>query len=140
MQEKNIWAQIGLNACVYYTVTVLLLLCLFSLFGVNTEGVQPIKLLAILPFSLLFSAANALYRKAGFSKGGRVLLHFLMTVGGAFVFLYMPNRQPETNPWLMLLIMVVLYWIVMGTILTIGARIERVKRDSSQYQSVYRKK
>ena len=140
MQEKNIWARIGLNACVYYTATVLFLLCLFTLFGMNTEGIQPVKLLAILPFSLLFSAANTLFREAKFSKGGRVVLHFLLSVGGAFLFLYLPNKQPDSRGWMMLLVLLLIYWLIMGIILVIGARVERVKRDSSQYQSVYRKK
>ena len=66
----------------------------------------------------------------------------LLTVGGAFLFLYLPNKDPQQRGSVMLvlfLIFTIVYFLIMGTIWTIKARVKRVARDESKYHSVYKK-
>ena len=144
MQKKNYWKQISLFACVYYTAATFLILFLY--FALNADlssGMHPLALIAILPFAFLFSAANTLYRESKIKKVYRVLLHYLLTIGGAMLFLYLPNKADEQKPaaaFLLLLALSLIYFAIMGTILIVNARIARVKRDTAAYQRVYKKK
>ena len=145
MQEKNYYKLIFLNACVCYTVTTFLLT--FIYWALNTESItQGFNLLALVlvfPFALMFSSANAIYRHTKMKKGWRLLLHFLFTVGGAFLFLYLPNKAPEQGAFgavVILMLFSIFYWLVMGTVLIVSARSRRVKREAASYTSVYRKK
>ena len=145
MQEKGYYKAIALYACVYYTVTTFLIS--FIYWALNTgnikNGFNLIALVLVFPFSLFFSAANMLYRHSQIKKGWRLLLHFLLTVGGAFLFLYLPNKPEEQNTFgavIILMVFTVVYWIIMGAVLGINARIHRVKREAAAYTSVYRKK
>ncbi len=144
MQKKNYWKQISLFACVYYTAATFLILFLYFAFNANlSNGMSPLALISILPFAFLFSAANTLYRESKIKKVYRVLLHYFFSVGGAMLFLYLPNKAPEQKPTAALLLFFALsliYTAIMGTVLGVSARIKRVQRDNSAYQRVYKKK
>ena len=137
---KKVFGKIALMSCVYYTASVFLILLLSAIVSRDlSHGVKPVSLILILPFAVLFAAANYLYRHAAFGKFWRLLLHFILTVGGAFCFLYLPNRGDGGRGGVLLLVLTVLYAVIMGTVLLIGARVRRVTRDESDYQSVYKK-
>ena len=105
-------------------------------------GVQPIILIAILPFAFFFSVANTIYRHTEWRLLFRALLHYALTIGGAFLFLYLPNKDPQqraSGALLLFLLSTLLYFLVMGTIWTIQARIKRVNRDEAKYHKVYKK-
>ena len=144
MQSKDLAKRIALFSCVYYTLFTFIILFLY--FALNTDlskGMHPVALIAILPFSFCFASANALYRHTSFRKAIRLSLHFLLSVGGAMLFLYLPNKSPEqdlNDALLILLVLALLYWLVMGTILIVTARIRRVERETATYKSVYKKK
>ena len=145
MQEKGYYKQIALYACVYYTVTTFLLSFIYWALNTGnvTSGFDLVALVLVFPFSLFFSAANTLYRHAQMKKGWRLLLHFVLTVGGAFLCLYLPNKAPEQGAFgaiVILMVFTIVYWIVMGAVLGVSARTRRVKREAATYTSVYRKK
>ena len=53
---------------------------------------------------------------------GRVLLHCLLTVGGAFCLLYLPNnvKAVASSKLLMLLLMLIAYWAIMALYLVVS--------------------
>ena len=64
-------------------------------------------------------------------------------MGGAFVFLYLPSRQTGDSieaAFAMVVILIAVYWIVMGLFLGMRARFAHIDRDSKQYKSLYRPK
>ena len=145
MQEQNPYKQIALYACVYFTVTTFLISSIYWVLNTGniTSGFNLVALLLVFPFSCLFSAANWIYRHTDMQKWVRVFIHYTLTVGGAFIFLFLPNKAPTQKAsasLLLFLVFTVLYAIIMGIVLGISARIHRVKREASQYRSVYRKK
>jgi threonine/homoserine/homoserine lactone efflux protein len=120
-------------------------LILFIYFALNKDlkdGIQPLALMAILPFAIAFSSANTLYRHSTFPKWLRFFIHYALTVGGAFLFLYLPNKDPQQKAsaaFILFLVFTVIYLVIMITVLVISARIHRVKRDEGKYHSVYKK-
>lgn len=143
MKSTDYIKKILLGSCVYYTAATFFILFLY--FALNRDlsgGVQTLALIAILPFALCFSSANVIYRHTPLDKWIRVVLHYVLTVGGAFLFLYLPNKDPQqsgSQALLLFLVFTVIYVIVMSIILTISGRIRRVTRDEGKYHSVYKK-
>ena len=142
MKPKDYVKSVALGACVTYTVTIFLFLFLYFLLNKDLSGgVQPVALIAILPFAILFACANVIYRKTPLAKWLRVLIHYVLTVGGAFLCLYLPNKNPEvpaSKAMILFLIFTAVYAVAMGAVLLISARIRRVKRDEGKYDSVYK--
>ena len=143
MNSKDYAKKIALATCVYYTAATFFILFLYFVLNVDTTlGVQPVILLSILPFAFFFSVANTVYRHTLIRFGWKALIHYVLTVGGAFLFLYLPNKDPQQRGSVMLilfLLFTVVYFLIMGTIWTIKARIKCVKRDEAKYHSVYKK-
>ncbi len=143
MKLKDYLKKIALDSCVYYTAATFLVL--FIYFALNTDlsgGVQTHALIAILPFSICFATANRLYRHSALDKWLRVMIHYTLTIGGAFLFLYLPNKDPQqstSQALLLFLVFSLIYALIMGAVLTVSARIHRVKRDEGKYHSVYKK-
>ena len=143
MNAKDFAKKLALSTCIYYTGATFLTLLVYFALNVNTKmGVQPIILIAILPFAFFFSVANTIYRHTEWRLLFRALLHYALTIGGAFLFLYLPNKDPQqraSGALLLFLLSTLLYFLVMGTIWTIQARIKRVNRDEAKYHKVYKK-
>ncbi len=143
MNAKDYAKKIALGTCIYYTAATFLILFLYFILNVDTTlGVQPVILIAILPFAFFFAVANTIYRHTELEIGWRALIHYALTVGGAFLFLYLPNKDPGQKTaaaLLLFLIFTIVYFLIMGTIWTIQSRIKRVKRDEAKYHKVYKK-
>lgn len=136
--------KICAHACIYYTASTFFLLILYMILSKDTSsGFSTLALVSLLPFSFLFSFANLNFKYSEMKITWRVLIHFLLTVGSIFVFLYLPNREDDATAaqgFILALALIIIYWIVMSVILVFRARAELVKRDTKQYQSLYRGK
>ena len=143
MNNKDYAKKIALGTCVYYTLATFLILFLYFVINVDlSSGVNPVALITILPFAFFFSVANVIYRHTELKFASRMLLHYALTVGGAFTCLYLPNKTPAqqtAGSILLFLIFTVIYFVIMGAIWTVTARIKHVKRDEAKYHSVYKK-
>ena len=143
MSTNEYAKKIALGTCVYYTVATFLILFLYFVINVDlSAGVNPVALITILPFAFMFSVANVIYRHTELKFVPRMLLHYVLTVGGAFTCLYLPNKSPEqktAGAILLFLIFTVIYFLIMGVIWIAQARVKTVKRDESKYHSVYKK-
>lgn len=133
-----------IHACVYFTVTSFILLLVYQILSKDTTyGLQPLAMVMIFPFSLLFAIANIQFAHAKLTMAARVLIHYALTVGGAFVCLYLPNKSNGSTAaqgFILFLTFSVLYAVVMAVFLVIRARAKRVTRDESEYKNVYKKK
>ena len=144
MQKKNYLKKIWQSACVYYTATTFLLIFLFWLISDDiTRAMHPVALMLILPFSICFATANTIFKHAGFAKWGKVLLHYAITMAGVWLFLFLPNKsegQSASGAFILYMILTLIYAIIMGVVLHLQSRINRVTREEAQYTSVYKKK
>ena len=139
------WKKVGIHTCVCFTAITAALLTAWMM--INTEsvdgGFSVMRILCFLPFSALFSFGNINFKYSESKLSLRVLFHFLFTVGGAFVFLYLPSRVEGDTleaAVAMAILMVALYWALMGTFLLLRNRIQRVDRDTKQYKRLYSSK
>ena len=143
MQKKDYLKKIWLNACVYYTVTTFLLIFLFWLISDDiTRAMHPVALMLILPFSLCFAAANTVFKHAKFAKWGKVLLHYAITMAGIWLFLFLPNKsdgQTASGALILYIVLSLIYAVIMGVVLYLQGRINRVTREEAKYTSVYKK-
>jgi len=136
--------KIALHTCVYYTAVTFFLLFLYWLLNLNlNRGMNPIALICILPFSLCFAAGNICMTCSPLKTYLKLILHYLLTVGGAFLCLYLPNRaegQTAAQGFVLFVALSVFYIVVMGVIGFVRARIRRVDREEKAYLDVYKKK
>ena len=88
MNSKDYAKKIALGTCVYYTAATFLILFLYFVINVDlSAGVNPVALITILPFAFFFAVANTIYHHTELEIGWRILIHYALTVGGAFLFL-----------------------------------------------------
>lgn len=141
---KSIIKRVLIHTCIYFTLTSLLLLFIYWVVSKDTShGIQPLAFLLMLPFSCFFSVANAEFSLAPMPKAVRVAIHYMLTVGGAFVCLYLPNRESgstSSQGLVLFFAFTALYAAVMIPLLIISARAKRITRDETEYTSVYTKK
>ena len=142
MSTKEYLKKICSHTGLYFTAATLLLI-LFNVIVNNdlSRGIHPGSQALLLPFSLIFATANMMFRYGTFKIWERTVLHYVMTVFSVFCFLYLPNLsdgKTASQGFAFFCIVSVIYIIIMGVILGLRARINRVKRDEAHYKSVYK--
>lgn len=140
---KHYFGRVMIHSCVYFTVTSFLILLIYQILSKDTTyGLQPLAMVLIFPFSFLFAIANVQFAHATLPKAVRICIHYALTVVGAFVCLYLPNKSGDSTAaqgFILYLVLTVLYIAIMACFLVISARVTRVTRDESAYKSVYKK-
>lgn len=143
MSAKSYVKKILTHACVCFTVTAFLLLVLYWIINADmTRGLHPLALVLIFPFSLFFATANVLLRHAPWPRSLAVTVHFILTVGGVMLFLYLPNRpagSTASGGLIFFFFVAVAYAVVMGIIALVRGRAKRLRAENKDYKSVYKK-
>ena len=141
MQKKDYLKKISLAACVYYTAAVFAILFIYWLINADlSRGLHPVSLILILPFSFCFAAANTLFAHAFRSTATKVMVHYMLTIGGIWLFLFLPNMregQSASGAFILFLVFTVVYVLIMAAVLSFRSRMKRITRDESEYVSVY---
>lgn len=127
--------KILINTAITYT-TVVLFVC-FVLTGVteNSANISPLNFLYIFPFSLCFSFANYLHRSERIGIAVKFVLHFFLTIGGFFFFLYLPafKNGKRSSSILVLFIITIVYLLVYGIVLLLSKRWKREFHPEGSY-------
>ena len=124
MKTVQKWLRGG---CVYFTAIALFLTSIDFLSDASS-AISSTSFLLIFPAALTISAAGLILHNESFPRWGRILCHYLLTVLGIFVFLYLPTKQ-TVQPMMalmMFLVFSVVYWILFLFIHIIGGRIRRL--------------
>ncbi len=130
--------------CRAYTVTaVLMLLLLLSVAGSFNAlgGINPKSFLLLLPFAAGIALANVIYTRERPTHGVRLTLHAVICVLSAYLFLYLPSGTEGSTgmKFLMLVLIVLIYWLVMGVYLALTAAYRRARPSGEAYRNVYKK-
>lgn len=122
-------------ACIYTAVALFLCFVLTGLTDGASGVVAPLNFLLIFPFSLCFSLANYLHRSTKMGGFVKFILHFLLTGGGFFCFLYLPAfwKSSSSNSILVFVAVLVLYLILYGAVLLFRKRWKREFREKEEY-------
>ena len=142
MQAKEWIQKILVRTCVYFTVTTFVILIVNWIMAGLTNGMRPLALVMILPFSLCFATGNVLLRYGKLQRALAVVLHYILTVGGIFLCLYLPIRPQgatAAGAFLFFALLTLLYAVIMGAVGIVKGRAGRLKSDAKEYKSVYKK-
>ena len=138
---RSLW----LGTCARYTVLGLILLVSSAIASdsLTITYVDTVRFFLLLPFGLCLTLAAWVRRSPKLSGGTKVGLHALITLGGFYLFCYLPY-QVRTKPsgmqiLIILLLTVVLYALVMGIFAAVTAKTRQKKQDSVPYESQFRK-
>lgn len=132
------------------TCTRFTLLCLFMLVtsaiasdSLTITYVDTVHFFLLLPFGLCLALAAGVRRSPKLGSGAKVGLHTLCTLGGFYLFGYLPY-QVRTKPsgmqiLLILLAATLVYALVMGIYAAATAKTRQKKRNEIPYESQFRK-
>ena len=131
------------HLCAAYTVTSVLFLLLNLMISGSFDNtvIRPESFLLLIPFAAGIALAGVLYAAKALTHAWRLVLHFAACTLSSYLFLYLPSGTGASGGMklLMLLLIVLVYWIVMGAYLALTAKMRRDRTNKTEYQSVYKK-
>ena len=91
---KNFCTTVLKRASVYFTVATMLfsIFVLLSNSGSESYSLAPERVLFFFPFSIFFAIANTTVRSKKIEAATRWIIHALLTVAGAYLFLILPAK------------------------------------------------
>lgn len=133
---SSAFQKIMTDSCIVYAVIVIVL-CVLLLFVSEgaSRAVSPLNFLLVFPFSVLFSSANYIGKSTRLSSILRFIIHAVFTVGGFFVFLYLPafSGSSESSSLVVFIVFLALYLIVYGTVILFRRRWKKELSAESDY-------
>lgn len=138
---RDLW----LGSCARYTILCLILLITSAIASesLTITYVDTVHFFLLLPFGVCLTLAAWVRRSDKLPTGAKVGLHSLSTLGGFYLFCYLPY-QLRTKPtgkqvFIILLAVMLLYAIVMGIYAAATAKSRRKKLDEIPYESRFGK-
>ena len=102
-----------------------------------------LRFFLLLPFGFTLTLAARVRRSDKLTAGAKVGLHALATLGGFYVFCYLPyqvrSKPSGMQALIILLLVAVLYAAVMGIYAAATAKSRQSRIDDTPYESQYRK-
>ena len=133
------WKKLMDHTCRVYTVTAMLMLLL----NLSDDAVLSAPaFLRVFWFALSFALANVVYGWTQTRKFLRLMIHFLLVVVGAFVFLYLPVAEHATasTKLIMLLAVALVYWVMMALYWVACSLFRKTAPEQkTEYKSVFKK-
>lgn len=129
----------------FIMLAYIIILYLITPSGEKTLGIDPMRALLFLGFSLSLAIANALFSMLKLSGGIRFLIHASITLAGGFGFLILPvwltatNARPTTYLVGMILLCVI-YFAAMGIRYLISQKFKLNLGDTEDYKKQFTKK
>lgn len=146
-QQDPVWIyarKLAGRACAWYTLLSVLLL-IPALLAEDTDGqvVYPSRFLLLLPLALCWAAAG-LVRCATWAPGARIPTHILLTIGGAYLFAFLPyalRREPAPTVTLFFFLLCAMVWGIGFAVYAARGRHKRRRaQDAAPYQSQFGKR
>ena len=138
---RSLW----LGTCARYTILCLVMLVTSAIASdsLTINYVDSVRFFLLLPFGLTLTLAAWVRRSPKPGTGAKVGLHALATLGGFYLFCYLPY-QVRTKPsgmqvLIILLLVVILYALTMGIYAAVTAKTRQKRVDDTPYESQFRK-
>ena len=138
---RDLW----LGACARFTILCLILLVTSSIASdsLTITYVDTVRFFLLLPFGITLTLSAWVRRSDKLTAGSKVGLHALSTLGGFYLFCYLPY-QVRTNPsgmqvLIILLLVVILYAIVIAIYTAVTRKSRQKQLDETPYESQFRK-
>lgn len=120
----------------YFTAITLLLL-IPQAFQPDTY-VAPLKFLLIYPFAVIMALGNLVIKAPSLKLGAKTLLHCVMTIGGAYLFLILPSKG-SANALVVLAVFALVYFAVAAPILIVKKRRLKKAEEAIPYKPMFSK-
>lgn len=139
--KKKIINHIISYSCIYFTALALLILIAQALSsdGNEVSFMAPSRFLMLFPFTLAVAVADCVFMVKDMGMASKVIIHYATLAISFYVFVCSPIKN-GSNPFALVAIISVLYFIVATPVLIIVSAKNKKQRESVPYQSVYKKK
>lgn len=132
---KQILKKTFCLSTVYYTIAIIAFstIMLFSHSDESAISLDPSRILYIYLFCLSFAAANVIFKHTKIPATARWILHFFLTVSGAYLFIIIPAElESSSGNFMGLMIIFALY--IAGALLSIlfSKRIKAAIREDAE--------
>ena len=132
---KHLLKKIFLFSTVYYTIGILAF-CSIMIISHTSESalsLDPSRILYIYPFCLAFAAANVILKHSNMQVVSRWILHFLLTVAGAYLFIIIPAElEASSGNFMGLMIILALYLVGVVFSALLSKRIKSAIREDAE--------
>lgn len=120
---------------IYYTLAIIAFstIMLISHTDESSLALDPSRILYIYLFCLSFATANVILKHTNMQAIARWILHLILTVAGAYMFIILPaDLESSSGNFMGLMIILALY--VVGVLLTLlfSVRIKRAMREDAE--------
>ena len=120
---------------IYYTLAIITFstIMLISHTDESSLALDPSRILYIYLFCLSFATANVILKHTNIQAVARWILHLILTVAGAYMFIILPaDLESSSGNFMGLMIILALY--VVGVLLTLlfSVRIKRAMREDDE--------
>lgn len=120
---------------IYYTLAIIAFstIMLISHTDESSLALDPSRILYIYLFCLSFATANVILKHTNMQAVARWILHLILTVAGAYMFIILPaDLESSSGNFMGLMIILALY--VVGVLLTLlfSVRIKRAMREDAE--------
>ena len=120
---------------IYYTLAIIAFstIMLISHTDESSLALDPSRILYIYLFCLSFATANVILKHTNMQAIARWIIHLILTVAGAYMFIILPaNLESSSGNFMGLMIILALY--VVGVLLTLlfSVRIKRAMREDAE--------
>jgi hypothetical protein len=132
---KHLLKKIFLFSTVYYTIGILAF-CSIMIITHTSESslsLDPSRILYIYPFCLAFAAANVILKHSNMQVVARWILHFLLTVAVAYLFIIIPaDLDASSGNFMGLMIILALYLVGVVFSALLSKRIKSAIREDAE--------
>lgn len=120
---------------IYYTLAIIAFstIMLISHTDESSLALDPSRILYIYLFCLSFATANVILKHTNMQAIARWIIHLILTVAGAYMFIILPaDLESSSGNFMGLMIILALY--VVGVLLTLlfSVRIKRAMREDAE--------
>lgn len=140
---KQFTKNVIFKTAVYYTVIVVLFsfVMMWTFADADSISLDPFRTICVLPFCLCFAIANTTVKSEKIGAIAKWLIHFALTVLGAFIFLILPAELESSSGNFMGFILILASYIVCILIYALFSnRIKRTIQEDSKLKSSNKKK
>ena len=141
MNIKSAIKRICVEACVVFTcITALFALITWAInLGEGQVLLDASRVLLFFVFSVLFAAANGIFRIKQLSGGIRLVSHLALCTLAFYLCFILPLNMPGTTAMVGMILFVIIYFILAAIIAFFASRFRKNKEEHSEYDRKFKK-
>ena len=135
---NNFFKSVINKSGIYYTISVAIfsIIMLFSNSTADTVSMDPSRILLFLPFCICFAIANTVLKYQNVEAFTRWLIHSVLTIGSAFLFIILPaDLETSSGNFMGIVFIIVAYLIGVLFIKILSSRVKKTLIQDKELKS-----